>query len=153
MKCWDFPHGANLPGMPDFCQVEHCSTSIDDVLCHFRKRGTRKTAQPVPISHCRFPLWVWERISSHFLTFLHLRGSRDTRNTTRRSGPWDLVGLVSASRSFASSASSTSATPSGSSVSRICLSRSYLSYLSSYVASSCDEDTLCVWSRVASSEA
>ena len=39
--------------------------------------------------------------------------------------------------------------PAGPSVSRICLSRSYLSY----VASSCDEDTLCVWSRVASSEA
>lgn len=46
---------------------------------------------PVPISHCHFPLRrVWERISSHFFTFLHLRGSRNTRNTTRRSGPRDL---------------------------------------------------------------
>ena len=146
MKRWDFPHGANLPGMPDFWQVEHCSTSIDDVLCHFRKRGTRKTAQPVPISHCHFPLRVWERISSHFFTFFTFftyadlgtlgtrQGGPDLGTSGPRdlgtSGPRDLIGLVSASRS---SASAGSATPS----------------LSFFVASSCDEDTLCVWSRVA----
>ena len=84
--------------MPDFWQVEHCSTSIDDVLCHFRKRGTRKTAQPVPISHCHFPLRVWERISSHFFTFftfftyadLGTLGTRQGGPDLGTSGPRDL---------------------------------------------------------------
>ena len=85
---------------------------------------------PVPISHCHFPLRrVWERISSHFFTYADL-GTLGTRQGGPDLGTSGPVGLVSASRSSASSAS---ATPS----------------LSFFVASSCDEDTLCVWSRVA----